>query len=124
MLFISHHDLGATMPASGDLQSFGMEFILTFFLMFVILGVATGHKERGVMAGVAIGGIVALGALIGGPVSGASMNPARSLGPALVSGEFSSLWIYFVAPVAGALLAVLVCRLVMGCHSGEEHTTK
>jgi aquaporin Z len=86
--------------------------VLTFLLMFVILGVSTGAKEKGIMAGAAVGATVALAALFGGPISGASMNPARTLGPALVSGEFSSLWIYFAAPVTGALLAVGGCRCV------------
>ncbi|MCH2185626.1 aquaporin, partial [Myxococcota bacterium] len=84
MLFVSHEGLGATQPIAGIVQSFVFEVILTFFLMFVILGVATGAKEKGIMAGVAVGAMVCLGALFGGPISGASLNPARSLAPALV----------------------------------------
>jgi len=81
--------------------------------MFVILNVATDAKEKGMMAGVAVGAIVALDALFGGPVSGASMNPARSLAPALISGRIESLWIYFTAPVIGSSLAVLVCKYLV-----------
>ena len=90
---------------------------MTYFLMIVILSVATGAKEKGMMAGVAIGGTVALEALFGGPITGASMNPARSLAPALVSGTFSQLWIYIVATTLGALAAVPSCKIlhVKGC---------
>jgi aquaporin Z len=91
-----------------------MEAILSFLLMLVILNMSTGHMEKGVMAGVAIGGTVALEALIGGPVTGASMNPARSLGPALISGQLAFLWIYLSAPVVGTVLAAPVCRLIQG----------
>lgn len=80
--------------------------------MFVILSVSTGAKERGITAGIAVGGVIALEALFAGPICGASMNPARSLGPALVSGRLASLWIYLVAPVAGAFLGVIICRAV------------
>jgi len=111
-LFFESQTLGATIPAGRASQSFFLEVLLTFILMFVILGVSTGAKEKGVLAGVAVGGAVALGALFGGPVSGASMNPARSLGPALVSGHLEALWIYLTAPVIGTLLAVGACRCV------------
>ncbi len=116
-LLFDHAGLGATLPAGAASQSFVLEVVLTAFLMFVILGVATGAKEKGMMAGVAIGGTVALAALFGGPVSGASMNPARSVGPALVSGQWASLWLYCTAPLVGAGLAVLGCRCVRepGC---------
>lgn len=117
MIFISHEGLGATRPDGGLAQSFVLEVILTFFLMFVILGVATGAKEKGIMAGVAVGAMVCLGALFGGPISGASLNPARSLAPALVSGGLASLWLYLLAPCAGSWLAVGACRIVRepGC---------
>jgi len=101
-----------TAPSAGLAQSFALEVFLTLYLMFVILRVSSGSKERGAMAGVAVGGVIAAEALCGGPVSGASMNPARSLGPALVSGRFDTLWIYLVAPCLGALVAVLVHRLI------------
>jgi aquaporin Z len=115
--FPGHADLGTTRPSGTALQSLTIEMALTFLLVFVILGVATGAKERGTAAGVAVGGTVALCALFGGPVSGASMNPARSLGPAMVSGQLDGLWLYAVGPALGALLAVVGCRCVRptGC---------
>lgn len=100
--------LGVTQPHGSDLQAVGWELILTFFLMLVITAVATDDRALGNAAALAIGGTVALGALVGGPVSGASMNPARSLGPALVSGDLGSLWIYLSAPVLGSSAAALV----------------
>lgn len=117
MLFPEHATLGATLPAEGAMQSFVLEAILTWILMFVILSVSTGSKEKGMMAGVAVGAVIALEALFAGPISGASMNPARSLAPALVSLHFQSLWIYLTAPVLGALAGVFVCRCVQspGC---------
>ena len=122
-MFPEHETLGATLPSGSILQSFVMEVILSFLLMFVILNVSTGHMEKGIMAGVAVGGTIALEALIGGPVSGASMNPARSLGPALASGQLDVLWIYLTAPVLGTFLAYPTCRLVQGtecCVSEQE----
>ncbi len=113
-LFPDHPTLGATLPAGTAAQSFVLEVILTLILMFVALSVATGAKERGLMAGVAVGGVVALEALFAGPVCGASMNPARSLAPAVVSGTLAHLWLYLVAPPVGACLAVGVCRAVHG----------
>ena len=112
-----HSTLGATFPAGVSLQSFVLEFILTFVLMFVILSVSTGSKEKGVLAGVAVGAVIALEALFAGPISGASMNPARSLAPALVVLRLDSLWIYLAAPVLGAGAAVAACRCVQerGC---------
>lgn len=106
-----HSTLGATRPSGSALQSFVLEVVLTWILMLVILAVSSGAKERGLLAGVAIGAVVAFEALVGGPISGASMNPARSLGPALVSGELAHAWLYVAAPLVGALLAVPVCRL-------------
>jgi aquaporin Z len=118
-LFEGHPTLGATIPAGPPAQSFVLEIILTFFLMFVILCVSTGAKEKGVMAGAAIGAVVGLEALFAGPISGASMNPARSLAPALAAGHMEHLWIYVLAPVIGASLAVAGCRCVQksGCCS-------
>ncbi len=116
-----HPDLGATLPAGGWPQAFAMEIVLTAFLMFVILSVALGSKEVGLMAGIAIGGTVALDALFGGPVSGASMNPARSLGPALVSGELADLWIYLTATVVGAAVAVPCWALVHRRRCPQPH---
>jgi MIP family channel proteins len=117
LMFPSHAALGATIPVGNALQSFVLEFILTLILMFVILSVSIGSKEKGIVAGVAIGSVIALEALFAGPISGASMNPARSMAPALVSLRFDSLWIYLAAPVLGACVSVLVCRCVQepGC---------
>ncbi len=106
--------LGATRPAGPAMQSFVLEVVLTLLLMFVILSVSTGAKEKGVMAGVAVGAVIALEALFAGPVCGASMNPARSLAPAVVSGLLGELWIYLIAPVLGAALAVPVWLCVHG----------
>jgi aquaporin NIP len=112
VMFPSHASCGATIPAGPPIQSFVMELVLTWLLMFVILGVSVGAKERGIIAGIAVGSVIALEALFGGPVSGASMNPARSLAPALVAGRFDSLWVYLAAPVLGAAVAVGACRCV------------
>jgi aquaporin Z len=106
VLFPANETLGATLPAGSDMQSFILEVILTFFLMLVILNVAHGSKEQGMFAGLAIGGVVLLEAMFAGPVSGASMNPLRSLAPAVVSGHLESLWVYLAAPIIGAILAV------------------
>ena len=106
IMFPDHASLGATLPIDSWEQSLLFEIVLTFMLMFVILNVSTGAKEKGVMAGAAIGSVVALEAMFAGPICGASMNPARSLAPAVVSGELAHLWIYLVAPVIGALLAI------------------
>lgn len=105
LLFPDSTTLGATLPAGSETQSFVLEVILTYFLMLVILQVSHGSKETGLMAGIAIGAVVGLEALFAGPICGASMNPARSIAPALISGELRSLWIYIVAPVLGALAA-------------------
>ncbi|RFZ83077.1 aquaporin [Mucilaginibacter terrenus] len=105
-LFPQNTDLGWTVPSGSNAQSFILELILTFILMLVIINVATGSKEQGMFAGLAIGGVVLFEALFAGPICGASMNPARSFGPALIAGNLSTLWIYILAPVAGAALAV------------------
>lgn len=110
LMFPEHKTLGATLPEGSLIRSFFLEVILTWLLMFVILSVSTDSKEKGIMAGIAIGGTVALEALFAGPISGASMNPARSIGPAIISGEIDYLWIYIAAPIAGSILAVLCCR--------------
>jgi aquaporin NIP len=102
--------LGATLPAGPAMQSFVLEIILTFFLMLVILQVATGSKEQGMFAGLAIGSVVLLEAMFAGPICGASMNPVRSVSPAVVSNHTEHLWIYIIAPVIGALLSVIVYR--------------
>jgi aquaporin NIP len=112
ILFPAHETLGATLPAGPAWQSFVLEIILTMVLMFVILSVSTGAKEKGIMAGVAVGAVIAMEALFAGPICGASMNPARSIAPAVVSGQIQYLWVYLAAPVLGAALSVLACRCV------------
>ncbi|RYZ00851.1 MAG: aquaporin [Chitinophagaceae bacterium] len=111
-LFPSHPTLGATIPAGSAAQSFVLEVLLSFLLMLVILRVAFGSKERGLRAGITIGATVGLEALFAGPVCGASMNPIRSLAPALVSGHSEHLWIYILAPVSGMLLALPAFHLL------------
>jgi aquaporin NIP len=106
--------VGATLPSGSQAQSFLWELVLTFFLMFVIMAVATDTRAVGEAAAIAIGGTVGLDAMFGGPISGASMNPMRSAGPALVSGDLHALWLYIVAPVLGAGLAALAYQLIRG----------
>jgi aquaporin NIP len=119
-IFPHETDLGATHPAGSAVQSFVLETVLTWLLMLVILSVSEGANEKGITAGIAIGSVIALEALFAGPISGASMNPARSLAPAVVAMNFDGLWIYLIAPVLGALLAVPVCCLIRekGCCGG------
>jgi aquaporin NIP len=105
-LFPTDELLGATLPAGSDGQSFVLEMILTFFLMLVIIQVSTGSKEQGFFAGIAVGSVILLEAMFAGPICGASMNPARSLAPAVVSGHLRSLWVYLTAPVLGAALSI------------------
>jgi len=109
-------DLGTTLPSVGIGSAFVYEVVLTAFLMFVIMAVATDTRAVGAAAAIAIGGTVGLDALFGGPVTGASMNPARSLGPALVSGELHALWLYLLAPPLGAALGALAYQVVRGEH--------
>ena len=109
--------VGSTLPSGTDGQAFLWEVLLTFFLMFVIMAVATDTRAVGESAAVAIGGTVALDAMFGGPISGASMNPARSLGPAFAALEFSSLWVYLTAPLAGAALGAVTYQFVRREHA-------
>jgi aquaporin NIP len=111
-LFPGNELLGATLPAGSDRQSFVLEAVLTFLLMLTILNVSHGAKEKGLTAGLAVGAVIALEAMFAGPICGASMNPARSLAPALVTGHFEHLWIYLAAPPLGACAAMLACRCV------------
>lgn len=110
-LFPSHPNLGATLPQGSEMQSFVLEIILTFFLMLVILFVSQ-NKETSPYTAIAVGGTVLLEAMFAGPICGASMNPARSIGPALVSGELTSLWLYIAAPIIGAVLATFTWKLL------------
>jgi glycerol uptake facilitator-like aquaporin len=107
-------DLGATIPAGTDLQAFFIEIILTFFLMFVIMSVATDIRSVGQIAAIAIGATVGLEAIFAGPITGASMNPARSLGPAIVGWTWTSQWVYVLAPVIGAAAASMVYSWLRG----------
>ena len=111
-LFPESQTLGATLPGLSVLKVFIFEIILSFFLMVVIINVSTGSKEIGVVAGIAIGSVVLLEAMFAGPITGASMNPARSIAPAIVSGNIADLWIYIFAPIIGCVLAVVTCKLV------------
>ena len=111
-LWPGDHSFGVTLLSAGVAQGFVMETILGFVLMFVVMGVATDSRAVGEMAGVAIGSTVALCAFVGGPMTKASMNPARSIGPAIVSGQYESLWLYIVAPIVSLALGALVYEKV------------
>ena len=111
LLFPTHGKLGATLPAGSAMQSFVLEVILSCVLMLAILRVSSGAKEKGITAGIAIGSVIGLEAMFAGPICGASMNPARSLAPAIVSGHLEHLWVYLTAPVLGALLAIPLARV-------------
>ena len=122
-LFPTNETLGATLPAGSEMQSFVLEFILTFFLMLVIINVATGSKEQGMFAGIAIGSTVLLEAMFAGPICGASMNPIRSISPAVVSGHLEHLWLYIAAPIAGAAFAIPVCKLLHTKNKNNANST-
>jgi aquaporin NIP len=119
-LFPGNEFLGATIPTGVPLQSFILEIILSFFLMLVILQVSHGSKEQGMFAGLAIGAVVLLEAMFAGPVSGASMNPARSLAPAIVSGHTEYLWVYMLAAPIGAALAVPLWKVLQNKERADE----
>ena len=106
--------VGATLPSGSQGQSFLWELVMSAFLMFVIMAVATDTRAVGEAAAIAIGGTIGFDAMFGGPISGASMNPMRSLGPALVSGDLHALWLYIVAPVFGTSLGALAYQFVRG----------
>ena len=116
-------NVGATLPSGSQGQAFLWEMVLTFFLMFVIMAVATDTRAVGEAAAIAIGGTVGLDAMFGGPISGASMNPARSTGPALVSGNLHALWLYILAPIVGASLATVAYQFVRGEHAQRAADT-
>jgi aquaporin Z len=119
-MFGNRATLGATIPAGSAWQSFALEAVLTGLLMLVILNVSTGPKETGILAGIAVGGVIGLEAMFAGPICGASMNPARSLAPAIVSANLSSLWVYLTAPVLGAAVAVPLWKLVRPCRESSD----
>ncbi|MDA9977284.1 MIP family channel protein [Polaribacter sp.] len=111
-LFPTSEYLGATISTVDVGRAFVMELLLTFFLMVVIINVSTGSKEIGIIAGIAVGAVVLLEAMFAGPITNASMNPARSIAPAIVAGKMQHLWMYILAPILGAVLAVISCKLV------------
>lgn len=115
-LFPANDTLGASLPSGSALQSFVLELLLTFFLMLVIMQVAKGSKEQGMFAGLAIGSVILLEAMFAGPICGASMNPIRSLAPAVVSGHTEHLWVYLTAPFFGAISGVGVWSLLKPSH--------
>jgi aquaporin NIP len=112
--------VGATLPSGSQMQSFFWELVMTAFLMFVVMAVATDTRAVGEAAALAIGGTILLDAMFGGPISGASMNPMRSLGPALVSGDLHALWLYIVAPVLGASVGAALYQFVREEHAATE----
>lgn len=122
LMFPDNDKLGATIPRGSPIQSFVLEILLTAFLMFVILNTTTGAKEKGLTIGIVVGAVIGLEAMFAGPICGASMNPARSLGPAIVSGHMDAVWIYLLAPTIGTLIAVPGCCLVQsaGCCASTE----
>ena len=119
-LFGNRAALGATLPAGDPMQAFAFEALATALLVFVVLSVSTAPKSAGLMAGIAIGGMVGLGVMFAGPISGGSMNPARSLAPAVLSGNFASLWVYLAAPLAGAASAVGAWRVTRTAPAASD----
>ncbi len=113
-LFPESNSFGHTYPAEGfaPIKAFALELLLTFFLMVVIINVSTGSKEIGTMAAIAVGAVILLEAMFAGPMTKASMNPVRSLAPAIISGNLTHIWLYLTAPIIGASLAVLSCKWV------------
>ncbi|XP_059666088.1 aquaporin NIP1-2 [Cornus florida] len=125
LIFNGKHDhFVGTSPSGTELQSFVIEFIVTFYLMFVISGVATDNRAIGELAGLAVGSTVLLNVLFAGPISGASMNPARSLGPAIVSHQYKSIWIYLVAPILGAISGAMVYNTIRFTDKPLREITK
>lgn len=119
-LFPASEFLGATIPTVDVWRAFVLELLLTFFLMVVIINVSTGSKEMGIIAGIAVGSVILLEAMFAGPITNASMNPARSLAPNIVSGHIEGLWLYMIAPILGALLAVVSCKLIKDDNCCED----
>nr|XP_027111984.1 aquaporin NIP1-1-like [Coffea arabica] len=125
LLFNGHQDhFSGTLPNGSDVQSLVLEFIITFYLMFVISGVATDNRAIGELAGLAVGATVLLNVMFAGPISGASMNPARSLGPAIVSSKYKSLWVYILGPTAGAIGGAWVYNIIRFTDKPLRETTK
>ncbi|XP_014523482.1 nodulin-26 [Vigna radiata var. radiata] len=125
LLFMGKHDqFSGTLPTGTDLQAFVFEFITTFLLMFVISGVATDNRAIGELAGIAIGSTILLNVMIGGPVTGASMNPVRSLGPAFVHSEYRGIWIFILAPILGAVAGAWVYNIIRYTDKPLREITK
>ncbi|GAA0138897.1 hypothetical protein Leryth_010357 [Lithospermum erythrorhizon] len=125
LIFNGKHDHSVvSVPSGSDMQAFVMEFIITFYLMFVISGVATDNRAIGELAGLAIGATILLNVMFAGPISGASMNPARSLGPAIVSNKYNRLWIYIIAPIAGAVAGAWVYNIIRFTDKPLREITK
>ncbi|GAA0175996.1 hypothetical protein LIER_29070 [Lithospermum erythrorhizon] len=125
LIFNGKHDhFAGTLPTGSDMQSFVIEFIITFYLMFVISGVATDNRAIGELAGLAVGATILLNVMFAGPISGASMNPARSLGPAIVSNKYKGLWIYIVSPIAGAVAGAWVYNIIRFTNEPLREITK
>jgi aquaporin Z len=121
VLFGLSGHLGATLPRHGVSTSLVMEVVLTFFLVTVILATAANYKVVGHNAALAVSAVVALDGLFAGPISGASMNPARSFGPAIVAGRLDDVWIYLVGPLLGGLVAVGIAWFLRGGGSPYAH---
>ena len=122
LLFGNVAHLGATIPTGSAAQALGLEVVITFFLMFVIMAVATDVRAVGQAAAIAIGGYVALAATFSGPIAGASMNPARSFGPAVISGTWTHHWVYWLGPMLGALLGAGAYRLIRSAEPPRPTT--
>uniref|UniRef100_A0ACD5Z4X1 Uncharacterized protein n=1 Tax=Avena sativa TaxID=4498 RepID=A0ACD5Z4X1_AVESA len=119
-----HEHFPGTLPAGSEVQSLVLEFITTFYLMFVISGVATDNRAIGELAGLAVGATILLNVLIAGPISGASMNPARTVGPAVVGSEYRSIWVYLVGPMAGAVAGAWAYNLIRFTNKPLREITK
>ncbi|KAJ4703718.1 putative Aquaporin NIP1.1 [Melia azedarach] len=125
LLFQGKEDqFAGTLPAGSNLQACAIEFIITFYLMFIISGVATDNRAIGELAGLAVGATVLLNVLFAGPITGASMNPARSLGPAIVSRQYKGIWIYIVSPILGAIAGAWVYNMVRYTDKPLREITK
>ncbi|XP_031386976.1 aquaporin NIP1-1-like [Punica granatum] len=125
LLFTGRHDqFAGTLPTGSDMQAFVIEFIITFYLMFVISGVATDNRAIGELAGLAIGATILLNVMFTAPVTGASMNPARSLGPAIVSNNYTGIWIYLLAPTLGAIAGAWVYNSIRLSDKPAREITK
>nr|AAS48064.1 NIP2 [Medicago truncatula] len=119
-----HNQFVGTLPAGSDLQAFVIEFIITFYPMFIISGVATDNRAIGELAGIAVGSTVLLNVMFAGPITGASMNPARSIGPALLHSEYRGIWIYLVSPILGAVAGAWVYNVIRYTDKPVREITK